>query len=286
MRRKSKIFIAEILLFSIISSYNNIFLLAFLWVMLHELSHIVIANLVGCKFNNIELHIFGAKAELLEIEEFTDKKKILIYLAGPLFNIIMALGLFIIGLNINSYIIKESINLNIGLAAFNLLPAYPLDGSRIYEILLSKKLLYKKSQKIISIISYCIAGLFLSGSVGGFIFLHKFNISMFISGIIIIYITKCESRDTMYIIMGNIVKKRKLLIKNNYIENKLISVYYKNGLVNVLGLVDRNKFNTFYVLDEEMKLIYTLNEDELIEALKNHGNITIKEYMKEIGSSN
>lgn len=281
MNRKTKMFIAEIVLVSIISSYNNIFLLAFLWVMLHELSHMVTASLMGCKFNNVELHIFGARAELLELEEFTDKKKLIIYIAGPAFNIIMAIGLFIIGLKINSYIIQQSINLNIGLAFYNLLPAYPLDGSRIYEILLSKKVLYKKAQRIMSIVSYCTAGIFLVISVLMFIFLHKFNISMFIAGIIIIYITKCERRDTMYIIMGNIVKKRKSLIKNKYIENKTLSVYYKNGLVNVLGLVDRNKFNTFYVLDEEMKLIYILNEDELIEALKIHGNITLKEYIQE-----
>lgn len=280
MNKKTKIFIAEIVLVSIISSYNNIFLLAFLWVMLHELSHMAIASLMGCKFNNIELHIFGARAELLELEEFTDKKKLIIYISGPAFNIIMAIGLFIVGLKIDSYIINQSINLNIGLAFFNLLPAYPLDGSRIYEILLSKKVLYKRAQRIMSIVSYCTAGIFLVISVVVFIFLHKFNISMFIAGIMIIYITKCEIRDTMYIIMGNIVKKRKSLIKNKYIENKILSVYYKNGLVNVLGLVDRNKFNTFYVLDEEMKLIYILNEDELIEALKIHGNITLKEYIE------
>ncbi|MBB6622679.1 peptidase M50 [Clostridium gasigenes] len=281
MNKKTKIFIAEIVLISIICSYNNIFLLAFLWVILHELSHMIVASLIGCKFNNIQLHIFGAKAELLDLEEFTDKKKLLIYIAGPAFNGIMAIILFIIGLNIKSFIINESINLNIGLVFFNLLPAYPLDGSRIYEILLSKRMLYKKAQKIMSIVSYCMATFCFATAVVGLIFLHKFNISSVIAGIIIIYITKCESRDTMYIIMGNIVKKRKSLIKNNYIDNKTLSVYYKNGLVNVLGLVDRNKFNTFYVLDEEMKLLYILNEDELIEALKIHGNITLQEYIKE-----
>ncbi|MBU3108256.1 site-2 protease family protein [Clostridium gasigenes] len=281
MNKKTKIFIAEIVLISIICSYNNIFLLAFLWVILHELSHMIVASLIGCKFNNIQLHIFGAKAELLDLEEFTDKKKLLIYIAGPAFNGIMAIILFIIGLNIESFIINESINLNIGLVFFNLLPAYPLDGSRIYEILLSKRMLYKKAQKIMSIVSYCMAAFCFATAVVGLIFLHKFNISSVIAGVIIIYITKCESRDTMYIIMGNIVKKRKSLIKNNYIDNKTLSVYYKNGLVNVLGLVDRNKFNTFYVLDEEMKLLYILNEDELIEALKIHGNITLQEYIKE-----
>lgn len=281
MNKKTKIFIGEVILVSIICSYNHIFILALLWVILHELSHIIMANLIGCKFNNIELHIFGARAEMLDIEEFTDFKKILIYIAGPAFNIIMAIMFFIIGVNIESSIVKQSMELNIGLAFFNLLPAYPLDGSRIYEILLSKKMLYKKSQKIMSIISYSMASLFFIISVMEIIILHKVNISMFIAGIIIIYITKCERRDTMYIIMGNIVKKRKSLIKNKYIDNKTLSVYYQNGLVNVLGLVDRNKFNTFYVLDDEMKLIYILNEDELIEALKICGNITLQEYIKQ-----
>lgn len=285
MNRKTKIFIAEVVLVSLICSYNKIFLLAFLWVSLHELSHVIIASLMGCKFNNIELHIFGARAEMLDLEEFTDKKKILIYVSGPAFNIIMAIVLFIIGLNAESFIIKQSMEINIGLAFFNLLPAYPLDGSRIYEILLSKRMLYKKAQKIMSIISYCMAGMFLFFSVIGSIVIHKINISMFIAGVMIIYITKCEKRDTMYIIMGNIVRKRKSLIKNKYIENKTLSVYYKSVLVNVLGLVDRNKFNTFYVLDEEMKLIYILNEDELIEALKIHGNITLQEYIKQLDGS-
>ena len=281
MNKKTKIFIAEIVLISIICSYNNIFLLSFLWIMLHELSHIIVASLMGCKFNNVELHIFGARAEMLELEEFTDRKKLLIYMAGPVFNIVMAIVLYIIRVNIKSYIIDQSIKLNIGLAIFNLLPAYPLDGSRIYEILLSKRMLFKNAQKVISVVSYCMAVLFLITGIGTLIWLHKFNVSMIIASAIIVYITKCERRDTMYIIMGNIVKKRKSLMKNNYIENKTLSVYYKNGLVNVLGLVDRNKFNTFYVLDEEMKLIYILNEDELIEALKIYGNITVQEYIKE-----
>lgn len=285
MNKKTKIIIAEIALVSIICGYDKFFLLAVIWVMLHELSHIIVAALMGCKFNNIELHIFGAKAEMLDLEEFTDKKKIFIYIAGPAFNIIMAIVLFIIGLNVESFIIEQSISLNIGLAFFNLLPAYPLDGSRIYEILLSKRLLYKKSQSIMSIVSYCMAGIFFITCALVLILLHKFNISMIIAGIIIIYITKCERRDTMYIIMGNIVKKRKSLIKNSYIENKTLSIYYKNGLVNVLGLVDRNKFNSFYILDEEMKLIYILNEDELIEALKIYGNITVEEYIKERNES-
>ena len=102
---------------------------------------------------------------------------------------------------------------------------------------------------------------------------------MLLGAIIIVYITRMEEQTSMYITMGNVIKKRKKLLKDNFIENKSISVYYKQGLVNVLALVDRNKFNTFYILNDDMKLIYILHEDELIEALKSYGNMTVEEYI-------
>ncbi|GAB6169306.1 M50 family metallopeptidase [Clostridium carnis] len=281
MRRETKRYLAEIVLIILVCSYNQVFLLAFIWVILHELAHVVMALLFGCKFYNIEVHIFGMKAELLELDGLTDRKRILVYLSGAMFNIIMACIMFIIWKNTNSEIILTNMDLNIGLAIFNLLPAYPLDGARVLEIVLSKKILFKKAQKIISGISYFIAVIFFFISLGIFIFLHNVNISMILGGIIIIYITRVEQKTTMYITMRNIVKKRNKLIKNKYIENKSLSVYYKHCLVNVLGLVDRNKFNTFYILDDDMNLLYTMHEDELVEALKIYGNITLEEYMHE-----
>ena len=111
------------------------------------------------------------------------------------------------------------------------------------------------------------------------IFLRKFNISLLIIGAIIINITKIENKSTMYILMGNVFKKRNNVIKNGFIENKSISVHYKQGLVKVLTYVDKNRFNIFYILNDDMKLIYILNEDELLEALKLYGNISIEDYV-------
>ncbi|WP_066895563.1 site-2 protease family protein [Clostridium nigeriense] len=280
MKRETKKVLAEILLILLVCSYNPMFIFAFIWVFLHELTHIFIALKYGCKFYNIGFHIFGLNAELSDINILKDKEKISIYLSGAVFNIISATLIYLISFRYNNRFIEESINLNIGLAIFNLLPAYPLDGSRILEVILSKKILFKKAQRIISIISFIIAGLFIIIGIYIYIFLHSLNFSMIIGAIIIIYITRMEAHTSMYITMGNIVKKRKKLLKDNYIENKSISVYYKQGLVNVLALVDRNKFNTFYILDDDMKLIYILYEDELIEALKCYGNMTLEEYIK------
>ena len=80
--------------------------------------------------------------------------------------------------------------------------------------------------------------------------------------------------------MGDMITKVRKLKKHNYIENKTISVYYKKGLVNVLTLVDKNKFNSFYILNEDMELLGIINEDELIRALKYYGNISLEKYME------
>lgn len=279
MKREAKKILAEIILIILVCSYNSMFIFALLWVFLHELVHILVALKFGCKFYNIELHVFGMRADLLDIDSLKSSQKILVYLSGALLNVFLAITFYTINIRYNTNFIETSMNLNIGLAIFNLLPAYPLDGSRVFEILLSKKMLFKKAQKVISIISYFIAILFMVIATLIYIFLHSLNISMIIGAIIIIYITRIEEHTTMYITMGNIVKKRNNLLKNKYIENKTISVYYKQGLVNVLALVDRNKFNTFYILDDDMKLIYILNEDELIDALKVYGNMTLEEYI-------
>ena len=104
------------------------------------------------------------------------------------------------------------------------------------------------------------------------------NISLIIAAIIIYLITRSEKKSAMYILMGNIFVKRNKLLRNKYIENKSISVYYKLGLANVMAIIDKNRFNSFYVLDDDLKLLFIMHEDELIEALKLYGNITLEEY--------
>ncbi|MGL5381433.1 site-2 protease family protein [Clostridium sp.] len=279
MKKETKIFWAEILLIILICSRSNELALAFLYVMIHEIAHIIVASMMGCKFYNMEIHIFGARAAFVDFDTLTDVKKIIVYLAGPVCNIGLALLFSFINIYNDLSWVTSGILLNSGLAFFNLLPAYPLDGARIYEILISKKMLYKKAKKVVSISSYFTAVLFFIIAIVLFVKLHIFNWSMVIGAFIIIYITRGEQKSAMYITMGNIIKKRKKLIKNKYLDNKSISVYYKHSLVNVLALVDINKFNSFYILNDDMKMIGIMYEDELIDALKIYGSITLEDYI-------
>ena len=278
MDRWKKSVLAEIILFFILLSLNKSIILAFISIFLHEISHIIVAKRNGCKFNNFKIHIYGTNAEFINIDELSRKEKIQIYLAGPWMNLAIVCIFFLVGLIINNSIIDKIININLSLMCFNILPAYPLDGSRILEIILSEKILYKKVNDIISKISYMIAIGLIAIALIVFICSKSLNVSLIVAAIMIYLITKSEKKSAMYILMGNIFVKRNKLLRNKYIENKSISVYYKLGLANVMAIIDKNRFNSFYVLDDDLRLLFIMHEDELIEALKLYGNITLEEY--------
>ncbi|MEO2507838.1 site-2 protease family protein [Clostridium paraputrificum] len=277
MDRKRKMLILEFIFLLVICTLNKQMLIGFIWVILHEAVHILVANSFGLRLSSFKIHITGAGTEIDDIDDLSENRKLILYVSGPLFNFVSAMVLLFLkseyGLNVES-----SIWINLGLLFFNMLPAYPLDGVRMYEILLSKKILYKKAKKLLVRASFTVAvfimiGFFLT------IYIHKVNISLLLASVLLTYTTFLENEKTIYIIMGSIVRKSRRLISDGYIENKSISVYYKRDLIKVLSLVDRNKFNSFFVLDDDMRLLGIIYEDELIKTLKENGNMTLEELL-------
>ena len=278
MDRWKRSVLAEFIVFFILLSFNNSIILAFISILAHEGMHILVAKRKGCKFNDIQIHIYGTSAQFANIDELNKKEKLQIYLSGPFANFIIICIFWCIGFASNNILIDKMININISLLFFNLLPAYPLDGARVLEILLSQKILYRRANDIISKISYTIGVILLVIFIIVFAYSGVINVSILIASIAICLITRSEEKSAMYILMGNIFVKRNKLLRNKYIENKSISVYYKQGLANVMSMEDKNRFNIFYVLDDDLKVVFIMNEDELIEALKLYGNITLEEY--------
>lgn len=277
MDRKRKKLILEFIFLLVICTLNKQMLVGFIWVILHEAVHILVANNFGLRLSSFKIHITGAGTEIDDIDDLSENRKLILYVSGPLFNFVSAMVLIFLkseyGLNVES-----SIWINLGLLFFNMLPAYPLDGVRIYEILLSKKILYKKAKKLLVRASFMVAAFIMIGFLLT-IYIHKVNISLLLASVLLTYTTFLENEKTIYIIMGSIVKKSRRLISDGYIENKSISVYYKRDLIKVLSLVDRNKFNSFFVLDDDMRLLGIIYEDELIKTLKESGNMTLEELL-------
>lgn len=104
---------------------------------LHELAHSVIARHYDVEIKGITLFVFGGVAELGS-EPKTAGSEFLIALAGPVMSLVLALGFWFMGLLLSamdvsavSAVIGYLALINLVLAVFNLLPAFPLDGGRI-----------------------------------------------------------------------------------------------------------------------------------------------------------
>lgn len=111
-------------------------------IVFHELAHSLVARLYGIKIAGITLFIFGGVAEL-EDEPPTPKSEFLVAIAGPISSIVLGGALFLIAslfetsgppevLAVLSYLTV----INIVLAVFNLIPAFPLDGGRMLRAVL------------------------------------------------------------------------------------------------------------------------------------------------------
>ena len=113
------------------------YLLAFLAVTVHELSHYLVALIAGAQDMTVVLMPYGAvltaKGELPHFGA--------VLMAGPFANIVLAsfaLSACWIFPELYGYF-KSFVQANVLLAALNLLPAYPLDGGRLLRFLFPQK---------------------------------------------------------------------------------------------------------------------------------------------------
>jgi Zn-dependent protease/CBS domain-containing protein len=108
-------------------------LMVFASVLIHELSHSLVARRQGINVSSITLFIFGGVSSLTE-EPRDPRQEFTIAAVGPATSLLLA-GLFAIGgLVFRGGIGTASFYLafiNAVLGAFNLLPGFPLDGGRI-----------------------------------------------------------------------------------------------------------------------------------------------------------
>lgn len=278
MIKISKYFIPYILILILIGFRERI-LISLLVVFFHELTHYLVARYLGFTGFDIEILPIGAVLKLKQIDDASPLEDLIISISAPVVNLI--LGLFFYNLyvryNLYAYYIFFQCNLVIGM--FNLIPAYPLDGGRILRDILRFRIIYKKANNATIYVSICIGIIFIFYYLFLF-FGGKININLGIISLFIIISSLKERERIAYLIMGDIIKKKVKFLKKGYIENKSISIHYKNYLLNVIGLVERNRYNIFIVLDDDMKVIDTVYECEIIDMLKEYGNITVEEMIK------
>ncbi len=112
-------------------------------IIFHEFCHSIVARRYGLPMKGITLFIFGGVAEM-EDEPAGPKAEFLMAIAGPIASVLLGVAFFGILQAGQMYewskpvkgVISYLMFINLVLAGFNLIPAFPLDGGRVLRSIL------------------------------------------------------------------------------------------------------------------------------------------------------
>ncbi|NUB90414.1 CBS domain-containing protein [Haloterrigena sp. SYSU A558-1] len=115
----------------------------FVGVVLHELGHSLTAQRYGFPIDSITLWLFGGIAALSEMPEDW-RQELTIAIAGPIVSVLVGVGSYALFLAVPEsldgarFVLGYLAILNVVLAVFNMIPAFPMDGGRVLRAFLAR----------------------------------------------------------------------------------------------------------------------------------------------------
>lgn len=258
---------------------NAVFMLAlFACVVLHEFGHAITAKSYGIRTKDITLLPIGGVARLERMPS-DPTQELWVALAGPAVNVVIAAAL-----GIGLYVTRGSFDLaaidmttgglaerlllvNISLVAFNMLPAFPMDGGRVVRALLARRLEYTRATQIAASLGQGMALLF--GLIGFF-----YNpMLMFIAFFVWIGAAQEASMVLMKSALGGIPVSAAML-------TKFETVAPDDTLDHVSQLILGGYQQDFPVWDGN-RVIGIVTREGLLKALAGRDHAPVKEIMRQ-----
>ncbi|MDY0110829.1 MAG: site-2 protease family protein [Candidatus Krumholzibacteria bacterium] len=244
------------------------FLLLFASVLLHEFGHALTAARYGIKTRDIVLYPIGGVARLERMPE-DPRQELVVALAGPAVNVVIALGL-LLWLNLAGILeplrgmdwtrgplLERLAVVNIFLVLFNLIPAFPMDGGRVLRALLAMRLEYTRATQIAAAIGQALALVF--GLVG--LFWNPFL--LFIAFFVWIGAAQEASLVQMKSALGGIPLRRVMLTDFEVLAAA-------DQLIRAVQLTLAGSQKDFPVV-EDGRLVGVLRQDDMLRGLHERG---------------
>ncbi|AXI24656.1 site-2 protease family protein [Methanofervidicoccus sp. A16] len=249
-----------------------LYIFLFASVVVHELAHSYVAKRYGVYIEKILLLPIGGMAMMDKIPKRGELK---IAIAGPIVSILLGIILislsnFIKGpiLNIGgmNYPLLTTVGiLNIFLGAFNLLPAFPMDGGRILRALLASKMDYIEATKIASVVGQYFSFLLLLFGI------LSFNIILILIALFIYYGATQEYHALVTEEIFNKIKAKDIM------NPRIVSVSPKDTVKDLVYLIFKYRYMGYPVV-EDGKLVGTVSFNDITTV---SDKILIKDIMKQ-----
>jgi stage IV sporulation protein FB len=244
-------------------------LLLFACVLAHEFGHIFVARAFGVPTPDVTLLPIGGVARLARIPD-KPIEEFLVAIAGPLVNVAIALVLIVLAgatLDTQHLVTMESTKVslvdrlaevNLFLAVFNMIPAFPMDGGRVLRALLATRLGHLRATEIAASIGQLVAfGLGFLGLFGNpllifiavFVYLAASSESQLVA-------IRAMSRDVP--VSAAMMTELATLTPDEHIDAAVETLL-------------RTSQSIFPVVDADHRLVGVLDRDAMIRALKTLG---------------
>jgi Zn-dependent protease len=246
-----------------------LFVLAiFATVVLHEFGHAFAARRYGIRTRDITLLPIGGLARLERLPN-VPRQELWVALAGPAVNIVIAtigwvaLVLFALGspnLDLTSAgetTLGRFVSVNVWLALFNLIPAFPMDGGRALRAVLAERLEYVRATEIAASLGQGLALLF------GFIGLFSNPFLLFIALFVWMGASAESSAVGVKSAISGIPVGRAMITDFRALQPR-------ESLQQAAALVISGSQQDFPVLDEG-RVVGVLTRDAMVKALSEHG---------------
>ncbi|MFB6085673.1 MAG: CBS domain-containing protein [Halodesulfurarchaeum sp.] len=167
----------------------------FVGVLLHEFGHALVAIHYGFPIESITLWFLGGIAQLSEQPEDW-KTELQIAIAGPIVSVALGTTLWIVlrlfptSSDVLLFLLAYLALINVALAAFNMLPGFPMDGGRVLRALLGRKRTFARATHLAAEVGKGVA--IILGIVG----LFSFNIVLIAIAFFIYIGAAGESQQT------------------------------------------------------------------------------------------
>ncbi|MDI3480484.1 MAG: stage sporulation protein [Tepidanaerobacteraceae bacterium] len=239
----------------------------------HEIGHIAAAQSLGLRVDRIEILPFGGRIKIVNLDEATPEAEMLTVLAGPMVNFAVSIVLSYFLLNQGETIlrtVKNFIHYQLIIGFFNMLPALPLDGGRVFVLWLRQYMNYISAIRIAAKITKILAlVMFLFAAVG--LSKGRFFFNFVIAGFFLWSYAFKEEKEAPLAFLKNIARKKEMLFKKGFLPLELLVAVESATAKQLLYKFDPHKYYIVCLLDRNMKIKNHLTETEIFDKIVQEG---------------